>query len=51
VLVVPLYMGDGIPTGNQTIVYTWKALYYGAFWFSIWKNCTHKCLYDYHRQL
>ena len=31
VLVVPLYMGDGIPTGNQTIVYTWKALYYGAF--------------------
>jgi len=24
-------MGDGIPTGNQTIVYTGKALYYGAF--------------------
>ena len=31
VLVVPPYMGDGIPTGNQTIVYTRKALYYGAF--------------------
>jgi len=45
VLVVPPYMGDGIPTGNQTIVYTRKALYYGAFWFFTWKKCTHKQVY------